>query len=240
MQALTYKKGLKDGIPIALGYFAVSFAFGVSVVSQGLPAIVAVLMSMTNMTSAGQFAASAVIAVFGVLLEIVLTQVVINARYFLMGITLSQKLDDKFTLKDRLLCSFGITDEVFAVSVTQRQMISKQYLYGLILLPWIGWTTGTLLGALAGNILPQILMVSLGIALYGMFVAIIVPAGLGDAKIFLVCGISVGLSCLFYYLPALKNSVGEGTAYIICALVASVVGAILFPVKNQQGGNFDV
>lgn len=231
---LTFKKGIKDGVPIALGYFAVSFAFGVSVVSQGLPALVAVLMSMTNMTSAGQFAGSAVMVVFGTLFEIVLTQVVINARYFLMGITLSQRLSEKFTLKDRLLCSFGITDEVFAVAVTQKQLINKKYFMGLVLLPWAGWSMGTLLGALAGNLLPEILLLSLGIALYGMFIAIVVPAGLADFKIFIVSGISVLLSCLFYYLPYLRLNVGEGTAYIICALSASIIGAIFFPVKVSE------
>ena len=231
---LTFKKGIKDGVPIALGYFAVSFAFGVSVVSQGLPALVAVLMSMTNMTSAGQFAGSAVMVVFGTLFEIVLTQVVINARYFLMGITLSQRLSEKFTLKDRLLCSFGITDEIFAVAVTQKQLINKKYFMGLMLLPWAGWSVGTLLGALAGNLLPEILLLSLGIALYGMFIAIVVPAGLADFKIFIVSGISVLLSCLFYYLPYLRLNVGEGTAYIICALSASIIGAIFFPVKVSE------
>ena len=231
---LTFKKGIKDGVPIALGYFAVSFAFGVSVVSQGLPALVAVLMSMTNMTSAGQFAGSAVMVVFGTLFEIVLTQVVINARYFLMGITLSQRLSETFTLKDRLLCSFGITDEIFAVAVTQKQLINKKYFMGLMLLPWAGWSVGTLLGALAGNLLPEILLLSLGIALYGMFIAIVVPAGLADFKIFIVSGISVLLSCLFYYLPYLRLNVGEGTAYIICALSASIIGAIFFPVKVSE------
>lgn len=231
---LTFKKGIKDGVPIALGYFAVSFAFGVSVVSQGLPALVAVLMSMTNMTSAGQFAGSAVMVVFGTLFEIVLTQVVINARYFLMGITLSQRLSEKFTLKDRLLCSFGITDEIFAVAVTQKQLINKKYFMGLMLLPWAGWSVGTLLGALAGNLLPEILLLSLGIALYGMFIAIVVPAGLADFKIFIVSGISILLSCLFYYLPYLRLNVGEGTAYIICALSASIIGAIFFPVKVSE------
>ena len=135
----TYKKGLKDGIPIALGYFAVSFAFGVSVVSKGMPLFIALFMSMTNLTSAGQVAGATVVIALGTFIEIILTQLIINARYFLMGITLSQRLDSKFTLLDRFLCSFGITDEIFGVAVSYKKPISKQYLYGLILLPFLGW-----------------------------------------------------------------------------------------------------
>jgi predicted branched-subunit amino acid permease len=133
-----------------------------------------------------------------------------------------------------LLCSFGITDEIFAVAVTQKQLINKNYFMGLMLLPWAGWSVGTLLGALAGNLLPEILLLSLGIALYGMFIAIVVPAGLTDYKIFIVSGISILLSCLFYYLPYLRTNVGEGTAYIICALSASIIGAIFFPIKTCE------
>lgn len=230
---LNYKKGIKDGIPIAIGYFAVSFAFGVSVVAKGLPALVAIIMSATNLTSAGQFAGSTIILLFGSFFEIALTQIVINARYFLMSITLSQRLNKDFKLKHRLLCAFGITDEIFGVAVTQKQLLSKQYLYGLILLPWVGWTLGTLLGALAGNFLPNILLSSLSIALYGMFVAIVVPAGVTDVKIFFVVIISIALSCAFYYLPFLKENVSEGMAYILCAVIASLLGALCFPVEEK-------
>ena len=229
----TYKKGLKDGIPIALGYFAVSFAFGVTVVGQGLPALTAIFMSMTNLTSAGQFAGATVIIALGTFLEIILTQAVINARYFLMGITLSQRLDDNFTLLDRLLCSFGITDEIFAVAVSYKKPVTKQYLYGLILLPFIGWTLGTTCGALAGDILPDIITNSLTIALYAMFVAIVIPACMQDTKISIVAIIAVILSCAFYYIPLL-NTIPSGIAYIVCAIVASVVGAIFFPVKEKE------
>ena len=231
--AFTYKKGLKDGIPIALGYFAVSFAFGVTVVGQGLPALTAIFMSMTNLTSAGQFAGATVIIALGTFLEIILTQVVINARYFLMGITLSQRLDDKFNLLDRFLCSFGITDEIFAVAVSYKKPVSKQYLYGLILLPFIGWSCGTAFGALAGNILPAIITNSLTIALYAMFVAIVIPACMHDKKIAIVAVIAVVLSCAFYYLPFLKE-IPSGIAYIVCALIASVIGAIFFPIKQEK------
>ena len=232
MQKLTYKQGLKDGVPIALGYFAVSFAFGVSVVSGGLPWFVATVMSFTNLTSAGQFAGATVIIAFGSVFEILLTQLVINSRYFLMSITLSQRLDEKFTLLDRFLVSYGITDEIFGVAVSKKQAVSKEYMYGLILLPVIFWTLGTLSGSVLGNFLPEIILNSLSIALYAMFIAIVVPAGMQDKKVFIVVIIAVGLSCLFYFTPVL-NSVSSGIAYIICALVASVIGAIFFPIKEE-------
>lgn len=236
---LTYKKGIRDGLPIGLGYFAVSFAFGVSVVSQGLEKLLAVMMSALNLTSAGQFAGASVIISAGALigigtfLEIALTQLVINARYFLMSITLSQRLTGKWRLVDRLLCSFGITDEIFAVAVSQKDGVNKNYFLGLMLLPFIGWTMGTFSGAFAGDILPEIITKSLTIALYAMFIAIVIPAGMNDSKIFIVMGISVVLSCVFYYLPIL-NGISEGFAYIICAVVASVVGAIFFPIKERE------
>ncbi len=232
---LTYKQGLKDGIPIALGYFAVSFAFGVSVVGGGLKWFVATVMSFTNLTSAGQFAGAAVIMAMGNVFEIILTQVVINARYFLMSITLSQRLDENVKLVDRFLISYGITDEIFGVAVSKKQAVSKEYMYGLMLLPVVFWTFGTLMGGIAGNFLPEIVLNSLSIALYAMFIAIVVPAGLQDKKVFIVALIAIALSCLFYFTPVLKE-VSSGIAYIICALVASVIGALVFPTKQHEEG----
>ena len=155
-QPLNFQNGLKDGIPIALGYLSVSFAFGVTAVSLGIPELIALLISATNLTSAGQLAGVAVIAALGTVLEIILTQLVINSRYFLMSLSLTQKLDDKFTLGDRLLCAVGITDEIFGVAISNKQPVTRNYLLGLIVLPYIGWTSGTILGAVFGSILPQI------------------------------------------------------------------------------------
>ncbi len=229
---LTYKKGLKDGLPIGLGYLAVSFAFGVAA-SKGMHFLYATLMSSTNLTSAGQFAGTTVILAAGTVFELLLTQVLINARYFLMGMSLSQKLDGKFGLLHRFVCAFGITDEIFAVAVSQRQPLTKRYFYGLILLPWVGWTTGTLLGAVSGDLLPTIVVSALSIALYAMFIAIVIPPAMKNVKLFLVMGIAVLLSVAFYYLPGLSK-VSTGIAYVVCALVASVVGAILFPIKEED------
>lgn len=232
-KSLTFKNGLKDGIPIMLGYFAVSIAFGVTSVEKGLEIITSVIISMTNLTSAGQLAGVAVIAVLGTVVEMILTQVVINARYFLMSISLSQKLDPKFKLIDRLLCAFGITDEIFAVAVSQKE-VSKKYMYGLILLPYIGWALGTLLGALLGSFLPDFLLSALSIGLYAMFIAIVVPA-CKDKGVVLVVIISAIMSCCFYFLPYL-NEVSAGISYIICAVVASVICSLIYPVKEGSNG----
>ncbi|MBO5222997.1 MAG: AzlC family ABC transporter permease [Clostridia bacterium] len=239
ISTLTFKKGVSDGIPIALGYLSVSFAFGVTATSKMINPLISLLISMTNLTSAGQLAGVEVIAsatattFLSALFQIILTQLVINARYFLMSLTLSQKLEDKFTVADRLLCAFGITDEIFGVAVSKTQPISKKYMLGLILLPFIGWSVGTISGALLGSILPTFISDALSIALYAMFIAIVIPAGMNDKKIIPVVLISVALSCAFFFIPFLKV-VPVGITYIICALVASVVGAIFFPIKDNE------
>lgn len=230
---MTFKKGLKDGIPIALGYLSVSFAFGVTAVEYGIPELIALLISMTNLTSAGQLAGITIISVFGTVLEVILTQLVINARYFLMSLTLSQKLDGKFKLLDRFLCSFGITDEIFAVAVSNKEKVTKKYFLGLMLLPYFGWATGTIFGALLGNVLPTIIVTALSIALFAMFIAIIIPGMMGNNKVVPVVLISAILSCVFTFVPYL-NQISQGISYIICAVIASIVGAILFPI-NEEG-----
>lgn len=232
MSKLTYKNGIKDGVPIALGYFAVSIAFGVTATNLGVPYFISILISLTNLTSAGQLAGVAIVAVLGTVLEIILTQLVINARYFLMSLTLSQKLDGNFKTLDRFLCAFGITDEIFAVAVSKKE-VSKNYMYGLMLLPIIGWTSGTAIGAILGNVLPQIIVNALSIALFAMFIAIVIPATLEYKKILPVILISAGLSCCFYFIPLLSR-ISSGIAYIFCALISAIIGAILFPIEVQD------
>lgn len=230
---LNYKKGLKDGISIALGYLSVSFAFGVTAVSLGVPEFIALIISMTNLTSAGQLAGVVIIASLGTVAEIILTQLVINARYFLMSLTLTQKLDKKFTLLDRLLCSIGITDEIFAVAVMNDKPVTRNYLLGLMTLPYLGWSCGTLLGAVLGGILPQIIVNALNIALYAMFIAIVVPTAMQNKKVIPVVIISVALSCAFTFIPVLNN-VNSGIVYVVSALIASIIGALVFPIDTNN------
>lgn len=227
-----FKKGLLDGIPICLGYLSVSFAFGISAVQQGLTPWEALMISMTCVTSAGQLAAVPIIAMQGSFIELAISQLVINLRYALMSISLSQKLDKDMTTPHRLAFSFINTDEVFAVASGQNGTVKKAYLYGLILTPWLGWSTGTILGALAGNILPAIVTASLGVAIYGMFIAIVVPEMKTSIPTAICVGIAVLLSCGFYFIPLLKT-IPSGFVIIICACVASTIMAILAPVKQE-------
>lgn len=228
---MNYRYGLKKGIPIALGYLSVSFGFGITAVNQGLGWIEALLISMTNMTSAGQLAGVSVIASLGTIAEIILTQIVINMRYCLMGLSLTQKLDKNFNTFHRIFVAFGITDEVFAVASSELSNVTPRYMYGLITLPYIGWSLGTFLGAYSGNILPQSVSSALGIAIYGMFIAIIIPPAKKSKGVLFTIIISTVLSLAFYYIPVFSG-LSQGFSIIICAVVASTVMAYLKPVED--------
>ncbi len=225
-----FRKGMLHGIPIALGYLSVSFGFGIMAVQKGLSVFEAVMISVTNLTSAGQAAGVEIIAASGALLEMILTQLIINIRYSLMGISLSQKLDKSFTTPHRLAASFGITDEIFAVSSAQIHPVTPPYMYGLILISFIGWGTGTFLGAAAGEILPAMVTEAMGIVLYGMFIAIIVPPSRKEKSVLLVVAAAAAVSVLFRFV---FTEVSTGFAIIISACIAAALGALLFPVKEE-------
>lgn len=226
-----FTKGLSHGIPIALGYFSVSFGFGIMAVQSGLKAIEAIIISLTNLTSAGQAAGVTIIAAGGSLIEMALTQLVINLRYSLMGLSLSQKLSGKFTTIHRMIASFGITDEIFAVASSQKEKLVPSYMYGLILISALGWTGGTAAGAIAGLGLPLTLTSAMGILLYGMFIAIIVPAARASKKDLVVICLAAVFSvvCKFAF-PSLSS----GFAIIISAVLAAVIGALLFPIEIAE------
>lgn len=228
-----YRRGLLHGLPIALGYISVSFAFGIQATSLGLSPLQATLISLTNMTSAGQLAGLQLMAAGAPLMEMALTQLTINLRYALMSLSLSQKLDGTMDTLNRLLLSFGNTDEVFAVASQQPGKIGRAYLYGLTNGPWLGWTLGTLLGALAGSVLPEAVTNALGIAIYGMFIAIVLPPFRRQKEVRAVVIIAVALSCLMTLLPAL-NFISDGFRIILCAIVASALGAWLMPQPEED------
>lgn len=229
----SFKKGLSDGIPIALGYLSVSFAFGISVVSAGLPIYIAVLISMTNLTSAGQFAGLGLMLSHASLIEAALTQLIINLRYSLMSVSLTQKLHKSVTLPERFAISAGITDEIFAVAASSRRELGAKYFYGLILLPYLGWALGTLLGAVMGSILPAMVQSALGVAIYGMFIAIFIPPMKKSPTVTAVVLISALLSYCFAFIPLLK-SVSTGFVIIICAVTAAAIGAVIKPVEETE------
>lgn len=226
-----FKKGLIHGIPIALGYLSVSFGFGIMAVRAGLSVAAAVGISASNLTSAGQAAGISIIAAGGTYLEMALTQFIINLRYALMGLSLSQKLNDDFHTPQRLLVAFGITDEIFAVASAQEDRVSPIYMYGLILISFLGWTLGTFFGAAAGQILPQSLTDAMGLVLYGMFLAIFIPPARKNRGV--LCAVLLAAACsaaLYYGVPTLSS----GFSIIVCAIAASVVCALLFPVKYEE------
>ncbi len=233
---LKFNEGFKDGLPIGLGYLSVSFAFGVTASSLGIPYLISVLISMTNLTSAGQLAGISVIAACGTILEIILTQLIINARYFLMGLSLTQKTDENFNMRARLFCAFGITDEIFGVASSKKGLISKQYFMGLMLLPYVGWAVGTLLGSVAGNLLPTELIIALGVGLYAMFMAIIVPPAKSEKGVLFTVALSAFLSCILYYVPVI-NTISVGFKYIISAVISAIVTAFIFPIKEAEDAN---
>jgi len=229
----SFLKGLKDGVPICLGYLSISFAFGIFACSSGFSVIEALLMSMTNLTSAGQLAAVPIIATGGAYAELLVSQIVINLRYALMSVSLSQKLGKSVRLIDRFLMGFAVTDEIFAVSYSNEGTVGKIYFYGLMTMPYIGWSGGTLLGACAGNILPEIVVSSLGIAIYGMFIAIVMPKVKKERATALCVGLSVILSCIFYFVPVLRQ-IPSGFTIIICAAAASILFAFIAPLPISK------
>lgn len=227
-----FLSALHDGLPIGLGYFPVSFAFGIFSVNGGLSALQALLISMTNLTSAGQLAGVTLMSLGAPFLEIALSQLVINLRYALMSLSLSQKTDASVKTADRFLISFFITDEIFAVSSSKRS-IGRKYMYSLAILPYIGWSLGTLCGALLGEILPAALISCLGIAIYGMFVAIIIPAAKKSLPVLGVILSVATVSCLIKYTP-LSGFISEGFSIIICAVLVSAIFALICPIKEVE------
>ncbi len=226
------KKGIASGIPIGLGYLSVSFTFGIMATSVGLSWWQALLISMLNLTSAGQLAGINIMIHPMQYIEMLIAQVTINIRYSFMSVSLSQKTDDSFKMKDRWILGGFVTDEIFGVAITEDK-VNKYFFAGLTILPYIGWASGTLIGSLLGNVLPDIVLNSLNIALYAMFIAIIIPEAKKSKAITIVSLIAVGLSCIFYFVPALIN-ISSGLTICICAVAATCIGAILFPVKDDE------
>ncbi len=233
MKQSTFKKGLFDGAPIGVGYLAVSFAFGIFAISSGLTVLETTLISLFNLTSAGQLAAVPIIAAGSGLLQLIAAQLIINLRYSLMSVTLTQKFSKSVTPLQRLLVAFGNTDENFAVAMHQPGELTTPYMLGLMLFPITGWTGGTLLGALMGNVLPGMVISSLNVAIYGMLTAVVVPKMREQRSVTVAVAIAVALSLSFEFLPVLK-SVPDGFVIILCAVIASTVMAIVRPVSGEE------
>lgn len=233
MNLKEYRMGLQRGLPVGVGYFSVSFGFGAMAVAQGIKALAATLISITNLTSAGQFAGLTLIVASATLWEMVLTQLVINSRYALMSLALSQRMGEKIGLLPRLLIAFFNTDEIFALAMDRREPLTVPFLLGLGTLPLIGWSLGTLCGALAGSILPQAIRAALGVMLYGMFIAIVVPPAKADRKILAAVALALVFSCLFAWLPMLKT-VSPGISIVVCTVAAAGILAWKCPIPEEE------
>lgn len=233
MKRKEYQFGVQTGLPVGMGYFSVSFGFGAMAAAQGLKALDATLISITNLTSAGQFAGLTLIVAGATLWEMVLTQLVINSRYALMSLALSQRMGERIGLLPRLLIAFFNTDEIFALAMARVEPLTVPFMLGLGTLPLIGWTLGTMCGALAGSVLPVSIRAALGVMLYGMFIAIVVPPAKKEAKILAAAVLALILSSLFAWVPALKT-VSAGISIVICTVAAAAVCAALFPVREEE------
>lgn len=225
--------GLKDGIPIALGYLAVSFSFGIMAKGAGISTGAAAVMSFTNLTSAGQFAALEIIKNGAPLVEMAVAQMIINLRYCLMSCSLSQKLAPGLPFFHRLLIGYGITDEIFGVSVCREGTLSPYYSYGLICAAVPGWTLGTVLGSGAGDLLPARLLSALNVAIYGMFLAVVIPPARESRVLSGVIVLSMAAGAVFWAIPAL-NAISSGFKIIILTVIIAGAAAYLFPVKEEN------
>ena len=228
-----YKDGVRTGIPVGLGYFSVSFGFGAMAVAQGISALNATLISASNLTSAGQFAGLTLIVAMGTLVEMIITQLVINSRYSLMSIALAQRMGQRIGFFPRLLIAFFNTDEIFALAMARPKALTVPFMLGLGTLPFFGWTGGTLMGALAGSVLPADIRAALGVMLYGMFIAIVVPPAKQEKSVFVTLILALILSCLFAWVPALQ-AVSAGISIVICTVAAAAIAAVLFPIGEEE------
>ena len=231
-----YRMGVSRGLPVGMGYFSVSFGFGAMAVSQGLSAWDATLISLTNLTSAGQFAGLTVIVAAATLWEMVLTQLIINSRYALMSLALSQRMGERIGFLPRLLIAFFNTDEIFALAMARTEPLTVPFMLGLGTLPIVGWTLGTLCGGLAGSVLPASIQAALGVMLYGMFIAIVVPPARKERNVLAAVALALVCSCLFTWVPGLKQ-VTAGLSIVICTVAAAAVSAWLFPVKEEEAAD---
>jgi len=220
-------------LPVGLGYFSVSFGFGAMAIAQGLSALNATLISATNLTSAGQFAGLTLIVAAGTLMEIIMTQIVINSRYSLMSLALSQRMGQRIGFFPRLLIAFFNTDEIFALAMDRKEPLTVPFLLGLGTLPFFGWTGGTLMGALAGSVLPSDIRAALGVMLYGMFIAIVVPPAKQEKPVLITVILALIFSCLFAWVPQLK-SVSAGISIVLCTVAAAAIAAWRFPIAEEQ------
>ncbi len=233
MNVNEFKTGIRRGLPVGIGYFSVSFGFGAMAAAQGIKALDAALISITNLTSAGQFAGLTLIVAAASLWEMILTQLVINSRYALMSLALGQRMGQSIGFLPRLAIAFINTDEIFALAMAYERPLNTSFMMGLGSTPILGWTGGTLLGALAGSVLPLSIRTALGVMLYGMFIAIVVPPAREEKPILVSVILALTFSCLFTWVPGL-NAVSPGISIVLCTVADAAICAWRFPIAEEE------
>lgn len=228
-----FRKGMQNGIPIALGYLAVSFTLGIAARNSGLNAVQAALASLTCLASAGEYAGFTLILSLASYLEMAIMEFIVNARYLLMSCSLSQKIDNQMPFFHRIFMSLFITDEIFALGVSVPEKLDPFYVYGMATVATPCWVLGTFLGVIFGNILPARLVSALSVGLYGMFIAIIIPPSRKNPKIAFIVLISMLCSALFEYTPVLRE-ISSSIRIILLTFFLSLGAAVLFPVSEQK------
>ncbi len=229
-----FLKGMRAGVPICLGYFAVAIALGISARAAGIGSLSAALTSLLINASAGEYVGFALIAAGASYVEVALMEAVANARYLLMSAALSQKLDEKTRLWERLLLGFTVTDEIFGVSISVMGKLSPYFTYGAFVVATAGWTGGTFVGAVLGNVLPARVLSALAVGLYGMFISVFVPAARKNKIVACLVCIGFAASYACERLPFVRD-ISSGIRIILLTVVISLVAAIFFPVKEENG-----
>lgn len=227
-----FRRGMKDGMPIALGYFAVAFTLGITARNAGLTAFQATLASLTLNASAGEYVGFTLIAAGAGYLEIAIMELIANARYLLMSCALSQKLAEDVPLWQRLIIGYDVTDEIFGISIGVPGKLNPFYTFGAIVVAIPGWSSGTCLGVVLGNVLPANVVSALSVGLYGMFLAIIIPAARKEKLVAVLIMISFACSFLLNKLP-MFGGISSGIKTIILTVVIAGIAAILFPIKEE-------
>ena len=228
-----YRKGLKDGVPIAMGYFAVAFTLGITAKNIGMTPLQSGLTSALMHASAGQFAAMNVIAANAGYLEMIITTIIVNLRYLLMSCSLSQKAGSEMGLGHRMMVSYFVTDEIFGISSSVEGKLNPYYNYGAASIASPGWVVGSFLGAAFGAILPASVANALNVALYGMFIAIVIPPAKKDKVIATVVVCSMLASYLFSCIPVI-NEISSGFKIMILTIVIATIAAWKCPIN--EGG----
>lgn len=227
-----FLKGMRDGTPIGLGYFAVAFTLGIASKKAGLTAFQASVMSATMLASAGQFAGIGMIAAGAGYVELAVTELVVNLRYLLMSSALSQKADRDKPFYHRFLMAYEVTDEIFGIAMSVEGRLHPAYMYGAVTVAAPGWVLGTFLGSVIGMILPANVMSAMNVALYGMFLAVVIPPSKKSRIIAGVVALSMAASAAFALIPGLSR-ISSGFQMILLTILLAGAAAVVFPVKPE-------